>query len=261
MPLHLAQHKSYHPYKQANKDKVRKDQALAAEQEQEERRTSFARRDEARLEALRSGRSGSSSSNQRIKDRLECLPPHQSHREQTSPHSKRRKPHSGHSLLRPEDELKPWYTTIQLRNGSESRKSEDQRLEEAYKDSTVKSSNDPLKAMESFLAKRKAAQQVHTSLSPYLHTEDHSNQYEPEAVKAAKSHRRRQRPDLTDDSLREHTTRLEAKKHRSEESYPKPRRPRDHHNHQDGERHHISYQRSRGESRSDARRDQSHRSR
>ena len=56
MPLHLSQHKSYHPYNQANKQRVQRDQAQAAQQEAQQQQAKFAHRDQARLDALRAGR-------------------------------------------------------------------------------------------------------------------------------------------------------------------------------------------------------------
>lgn len=187
MPLHLSQHKSYHPYNQDNRERVRRDQAQAAQHDEERRQTSFAHRDHARLEALRAARNGSradssrgeapqaSSSSSRI-DRLK------SSREQPK----------GHALLRPADELTPWYTTSQLRNGADTRKTEDQRLEDAYKQSSTKSSNDPLKAMQTFLAQRKAAKdQPRPPPSSGSVADIVSDLYEPDAVRAARSSRRR----------------------------------------------------------------------
>lgn len=190
MPLHLSQHKSYHPYNRANQERVLRDEALAAEREEQLRQAASCHRDQARLEALRAGRrhskAGQSTRNQSVNT---STPSTQERR--TNSHSK---PQSGHALLRPQDELVPWYTTKQLRNGAEARKSEDQRLEDAYKDSTTKSSSDPLKAMHAFLARRKAAKDLpHSASSSRLLADNVVDQYEPEAVRAAKS-RRRQRP-------------------------------------------------------------------
>lgn len=186
MPLHLSQHKSYHPYNRVNQERVARDEALAAQQEEQQHQAAFAHRDQARLEALRARRYPGSSTSTSQQVELTSA----SHTQTTS-HSK---PQSGHALLRPEDELVPWYTTKQLRNGAEARKSDDQRLEDAYRDSTSKSSNDPLKAMQAFLAQRKAAKDLPQSASSSSNgLEDFGDQYEPEAVRAAKS-RRRHRP-------------------------------------------------------------------
>ena len=193
MPLHLSQHKSYHPYNQANKQRVQRDQAQAAQQEAQQQQAVFARCDQARLDALRAGRK-SIDIGPLSAEKPPLRPTAQSHGQ-----SSNSKAQSGHSLIRPEDELSPWYTTPHLRNGAESRKTADQRLEDAYKDSSTKSSNDPLKAMQSYLAQRKAAKDLPrpTSLSSLpssssTHTsEPLSDLYEPDAVRAALSLRRR----------------------------------------------------------------------
>lgn len=190
MPLHLSQHKSYHPYNRANKERVQRDQLLATHQEERHREVSFEHRDQARLEALRSGRSCSNNS-----PRTSYEPLNRAHSAPATQPSAHPKLQTGHPLLRPEDERQPWYTSPHLRNGADSRKTDEQRLEDAYKDSTTKSAHDPLKAMQSFLAKRKAAKNVPPSFpssSKFL-PEGPSDLYEPEAVRAAKS-RRQARP-------------------------------------------------------------------
>ncbi|SNX84940.1 uncharacterized protein MEPE_03649 [Melanopsichium pennsylvanicum] len=191
MPLHLAHHKSYHPYNQVNKDRVRRDQAIAAHQDEQQRHSSFAQTDKARLDALHSSRKTPhlDSPASVASDQLPSATTEHPH----PPHA-----HSsasfGYSLLRPQDELNPWYTDPHLRNGREIRKTEDQRLEDAYKDSTVKSSNDPLKAMQSFLSQRKAARRRYPSnisSSSQLPAPIPSARYAPEAVQAARSLRRK----------------------------------------------------------------------
>lgn len=56
-----------------------------------------------------------------------------------------------------EKEGKPWYSDPQLRGPKERRKTQDETLEAAYKDSALKSNYDPLKAMSGFLAQREQA--------------------------------------------------------------------------------------------------------
>lgn len=207
MPLHLSQHKSYHPYNQANRERVQRDQARTAQQEAEERQTSFARKDEARIEALRSSRNGVESTSTASSP---SHPPTTTFK-QRSGAGDRPTAAPGHSLLRPDDELKPWYTSPHLRNRAEARKTEDQRLQDAYNDSTVKSSHDPLKAMESFLARRKAAKHLPTSsASSSPHSRLAPDQYEPEAVRAAQARRTQPHssPDLSSRRHR-HSTKKE----------------------------------------------------
>lgn len=196
MPLHLSQHKSYHPYNQANKERVRRDQALEAHQEQNQRERAFSHRDQARLEALRSRRNSSQIGPAPAPAAEPSATPTSTQTSHSRPHPRARE---GHSLLRPQDELKPWYTDPHLRNGAQNRKTDDQLLEDAYKDSTLKSSNDPLKAMQTFLAQRKAAKHLSRpefSSSTGRNLEHQSDLYEPDAVRAAKalrsgsSHRR-----------------------------------------------------------------------
>ena len=240
MPLHLSQHKSYHPYNQVNRERVQRDEARAAEQEAKQRQTSFAHRDQARLEALRSARN-----NPGISPRIIEEPTPSSGSSQVSDRSERKPSRTGHSLIRPDDELKPWYTSPHLRNGADTRKTDDQRLEDAYKDSTVKSSNDPLKAMESFLAQRKAAKHiVQPSGSSQSHY--HSERYEPEAVQAARSSRRH--------SSHHRETRIDSGSSRSERSQEDHR----HHRHSHHDRPRI---RSEDEDRPRKRSSRSHRPR
>ncbi|GAC99061.1 hypothetical protein PHSY_006658 [Pseudozyma hubeiensis SY62] len=190
MPLHLSQHKSYHPYNRDNQHRVFQDEQQEAQRQEHQRQASFARRDEARLEALRSGRKAPSSTPATTQEPRPRPSPSPSPARASSSTSR---PSSGHSLLRPEDELTPWYTTSKLRNGKDARKSEDQRLEDAYKDSSIKSSNDPLKAMQAFLAQRKAAKILPTTRSSPIATpsDEASDLYEPDAVRAARKRRSR----------------------------------------------------------------------
>lgn len=135
MPLHLAQHKSYHPYSQVNRERVRRDEAIAALEEKKAQTQSFTPEDQEHLSSLRDPSIG-----------------------KNQPHASR-VDYSSFALIRPSDELKPWYANSDLKNGAERQRSSDQLLEAVYKDGTLKSSHDPLKAMESFLAQRKLARQ------------------------------------------------------------------------------------------------------
>lgn len=201
MPLHLAQHKSYHPYNQQNRERVRRDQAQAAQQEEQRRQTSFADRDQARIAALRAGRNGPQTSSS--PHEAARVPPSTS---RTATTKTTKDTSQGHALLRPEDELTPWYTTSQLRNGADARKTDDQRLEDAYKETSIKSSNDPLKAMQTYLAQRKAVKTLPPAQAPSpssRHIADNlSDRYEPEALKAAHSSRRRSSGDRHRSSTR-----------------------------------------------------------
>ncbi|PWZ00222.1 hypothetical protein BCV70DRAFT_231846 [Testicularia cyperi] len=166
---------------QANRERVQRDEAIAARTQAEEKAASVRADSEARIELLRRRANQDSSQNIRssaTSDSVELNKSRSRHRErvyeedspgQGSTRAKSRahedrtqigsrvprvtkRPRQEYSLARPADELEPWYADPDLKNGSERRKTADQQLEEAFRDSSSKSSNDPLKAMESFLA-------------------------------------------------------------------------------------------------------------
>lgn len=56
-----------------------------------------------------------------------------------------------------EKEGKPWYDDPEMQGPKERKRTEDQRLEHAYKEASLKSSDDPMKAMAQFLAQREEA--------------------------------------------------------------------------------------------------------
>lgn len=51
-------------------------------------------------------------------------------------------------------ELQPWYANADLRNGREQRKTEDEQLEDCYKDTVRKSSHDPLNAVQTYMRQK-----------------------------------------------------------------------------------------------------------
>ncbi|PWN52977.1 hypothetical protein IE53DRAFT_366747 [Violaceomyces palustris] len=225
MPLHLAHHKSYHPYNRANVEKVRRDEEIARLEQEAKEQKGLVAESEAKLRLLKqkasrekNGASTSSNPNANARLRaaeaeildgkkgaLEKFDRSQHDRDfgHGSPSSSRldiydskghinfwatHEKRDGKSALthggrgttggnaeliaerkaqaekfeqsvtlclgKPASELHPWYSSPDLKSGQERKKTEEQKLEEAYKDSAVKSSNDPLRVMASFLAKR-----------------------------------------------------------------------------------------------------------
>lgn len=71
MPLHLQQHKSYHPYSRDNIERVRRDEEAARLEEEGNAQQSLLAQSEARLEALKRRRHGSHGSQDR-QDRLKA---------------------------------------------------------------------------------------------------------------------------------------------------------------------------------------------
>lgn len=149
MPLNIAHHKSYHPYNRENIERVRRDEEAARSElaEQEERRRQGQSHD--RLAALRAQRGDASTvppPEARPRDRLEGSSKQRKQAEETAFDA-------GPSLSALVSQT-PWYDDPDLRTHKERQRTHDQRLEAAYKDSATKSSNDPLKVMEGFLAQR-----------------------------------------------------------------------------------------------------------
>ncbi|UZJ52639.1 hypothetical protein CBS101457_001959 [Exobasidium rhododendri] len=218
MPLHLQQHKSYHPYSRDNIDRVRRDEEVARLAEEGKEQQSLLAESEARLELLKSkrhkhkgedgdrlraaekeldGKKGALDTydqRQREKIGLDARPGQEegsdSHLDKSG-HinfwanqegvrkrqrsegkdvvSGKRRGNSDYEaeknaekqkweeqntmfLGKPAKELHPWYQNEDLQSGEEQKKSHEQKLEAAYKDSMIKRSHDPLKAMPSLSA-------------------------------------------------------------------------------------------------------------
>ncbi|CAO1612720.1 unnamed protein product [Parajaminaea phylloscopi] len=185
MPLHLAHHKSYHPYNRDNIERVQRDEAEAQRKQQAREEQARTADSEARVQALRRrqpGQGGSAKAQE--ESEVDALPA-----STADVHAGHEQPRPGRRLLcdegharnkgRPQDigvyldavkrEGHAWYDDVHLKGPKERRKTQDQRLEDAYKDSARKSSNDPLKAMSAFLAQREAArkgEETPSSLPP-----------------------------------------------------------------------------------------------
>lgn len=61
-------------------------------------------------------------------------------------------------LSKPAPEMEPWYAQRDLQSGKSRRRSQDQVLEDTFKDSELKRTHDPLANMEWFLKKRQQRQ-------------------------------------------------------------------------------------------------------
>lgn len=72
-------------------------------------------------------------------------------------------------LGKPAKELRPWYSDKDLRSGEERKRTEEQRLELAYKDGESKRLTDPLAAMNGFLRQRDVALSLASSDSTSQH--------------------------------------------------------------------------------------------
>lgn len=160
MPLNIAHHKSYHPYKRENIERVRRDEEAARAAEEDRARRERLGESDDRLRALRTQRDGGGASGSTRRDDLretnEAGPSRQPRRDRN-----RAELAAAAEAGVPLGDLvkrKAWYDDPDLRSHQERQRTQDQSLEAAFKDSALKSTNDPLKAMESFLAQKAKAQ-------------------------------------------------------------------------------------------------------
>lgn len=75
-------------------------------------------------------------------------------------------------LSKPASELQPWYAQRDLQSGNSKRRTDDELLEEAYKDSELKRTHDPLASMEWFLRKKRAAKDAESGFDRYGRSRD-----------------------------------------------------------------------------------------
>ncbi|KAK0531215.1 hypothetical protein OC835_003754 [Tilletia horrida] len=186
MPLHLTHTKSYNPYSEKNKERVRRDEEeerrrLEAEQQQRQDADS-----EARIEALRRRNGGRSSGQQQQQhgSHTATRETEQGHINffadlesgtgralgpQPGPSRLDRRYNSdpasaaadreklAHALGGPTaaDDRQPWYSSPDLQSAVQRRRSDQQRLAAASRDNAVKSREDPLKLINHIAAQRK----------------------------------------------------------------------------------------------------------
>ncbi|CAD6985897.1 unnamed protein product [Tilletia controversa] len=248
MPLHLAQHKSYHPYNEKNKERVRKDEEQERLRLETEERQRHDAESDARIEALRRTKDASSGAKEGSSSRSEQAarqPQHINFFEdleagsrrgpgsQAGPSSSRSNRHPNaaekqrkndacldrvtraHALGGPTvaEDRQPWYSDRDLQSAADRKRSTEQKLKAARRDSTAKSQQDPMKAMHSMLAKRKETHEqrdrARTKESPYrepaspalwTQTGDYSDQFNRDAVREARKRKRGSSP--TPDSHR-----------------------------------------------------------
>ncbi|WFD30469.1 phosphodiesterase I [Malassezia sp. CBS 17886] len=184
MPLHLAHHKSYHPYKRDNIERVRRDEERARQEEEHAEQRMAAADRESRIDLLRRQRDGpvDGSDAQAGDAHSRAAAPHNAAPSapsittkdghinfwsdlesgaRSAPEAPAAKPPRGqlnNYTRRSAVELQPWYSSADLRNGREQDKPEDQQQEESYRDTTRKSVHDPLKAMSAHLEEKRRIQ-------------------------------------------------------------------------------------------------------
>ncbi|KAE8266727.1 hypothetical protein A4X09_0g5622 [Tilletia walkeri] len=185
MPLHLAHHKSYHPYNEKNKERVRQDEEeerLRLEGEERQRQDAEA---EARIEALRRSKGGSaahedartSSRSGHAAQQLQHInffedaeasssragSSSRSNRQSNAAQERRSdKPRLdretlAHALGGPTaaQDRQPWYAAPDLQGAAQSNKSAEQKLKAVDRDIKLKDRHDPMKAMQGMVAKRR----------------------------------------------------------------------------------------------------------
>mgnify|MGYP006994534184 CR=1 FL=1 len=149
MPLHLAQHKSYHPYKRENIERVKRDEEIAYEAKLDEEERIAARNRHDRIVQLRRHRDAAvgrqtpidiPSENAHINfwSEIEAKQPNLCH-----------KPTESSIKL----ELQPWYTQADRKNGLDQQKSEQERERARIKDEKRKRSEDPLEMIREYTQK------------------------------------------------------------------------------------------------------------
>ncbi|WFC96626.1 phosphodiesterase I [Malassezia brasiliensis] len=167
MPLHLAHHKSYHPYNRENIERVRRDQAEARERERaEEERLADADRQE-RLHTLRAQRDAREAGDAAAPKHDVQITTREGHinfwqdyelgRTQPADDAPTASDARPAATRRPTVELNPWYANAELRNGREQQKNEDEVLEDCYRDTALKSRHDPLRSIQAHLDEREAS--------------------------------------------------------------------------------------------------------
>ncbi|CAO1620795.1 unnamed protein product [Sympodiomycopsis kandeliae] len=160
MPLNIAQHKSYHPYNRANRERVQRDEEEAHAQREEQRRRDQVNQSHDRLAALRQQRDGADATSltefKADESRQDGGNRDSARRSDKRRAEDRHEQHDGLSLTALVSN-KAWYDDPDLRSHKERKRTQEQTLEAAYKDSATKSVNDPLKAIAGFLAQREQA--------------------------------------------------------------------------------------------------------
>ncbi|KAK0570041.1 hypothetical protein OC861_000348 [Tilletia horrida] len=263
MPLHLAQHKSYHPYNEKNKERVRQDEEQERVRLEEEQRQRQDVESEARIEALRRARGKGHDRQDQVgpeeeEDRgvgpsagpsrwehqshinffaeLEAPPGTRSTGTAFNKPSRFGPPRStqaadrsaaagpvhhvldretlAHALGGPsaKEDRQPWYAEADLQSAADRKKSAQQRLRAARRDTATKTGQDPLQAMMAGTAKRqemkdkrqRAIEHARAIESPYgqpptphtmaIRAGEYSDQYSREDAQAARKRRRGSSP-------------------------------------------------------------------
>lgn len=146
MPLHLAQHKSYHPYKRENIERVKRDEDIAYKAEKDKEEGLAARNRHDRIVQLRRQRDAAAGRQTPIDTPSENAHINfWSELEVTEPTSCHQPTGSSIKL-----ELQPWYTQADRKNGLDQQKSEQERERARIRDEKRKCSEDPLEMIRAY---------------------------------------------------------------------------------------------------------------
>ena len=145
MPLHLAQHKSYHPYRRENIERVKRDEEVAYKADADEKERTAARNRHDRIVQLRRQRDGASERQNPI-NTLSDYEHIDRSSEAVTPLKLRH--HSTGSSIKLE--LQPWYTQADRRNGFDQKKSVEELERAKFRDEERKRREDPLELIRAY---------------------------------------------------------------------------------------------------------------
>ncbi|WFD00541.1 phosphodiesterase I [Malassezia yamatoensis] len=95
------------------------------------------------------------------------------------------------SRARTNVELNPWYANKQLRNGKEQEKNQDQVLEDCYRDTALKSEQDPLRSIQAHFSAKQASKSSRTHAQRPASTSPIKTSFSAEREEREKSERER----------------------------------------------------------------------
>ena len=145
MPLHLAQHKSYHPYRRENIDRVKKDEEVAYKADVDEKERVAARNRHDRIIQLRRQRDGATGR----QDPINTLSDYE-HIDRYFEAETLLKPSQYSSGSSIKLELQPWYTQADRKNGLDQKKSEHENERAKLRDEERKRREDPLELIREY---------------------------------------------------------------------------------------------------------------
>lgn len=145
MPLHLAQHKSYHPYRRENIERVKKDEEVAYKAGVDEKERVAARNRHDRLIQLRRQRDGTAGRQDPINTLSDYE--HIDRYSEAETLLKSSQHASGSSIKL---ELQPWYMQADRKNGLDQKKSEHEIERAKLRDEERKRREDPLEVIRAY---------------------------------------------------------------------------------------------------------------